>query len=258
MPSWIADIWLLLGAVVCLFVPRPMLVRTPGARRAVSAKAGAGKQRKLVRRRSVVDETLPGQDELRLAWALRNHLNWMDFARAAVGGYALWQAALDWEWLAPGTRRVGSLGILMAITAVAVIVQMWRREENGTTNFAAPGFFLGGLMVAPFAINAEVLFGTEGMAGLLRGGPGLLVAGFTVVALLAMKFLITNAYAFCGCLAAGYFLTGFLFFRFDLRLMAFAGLAVLPVLMSLLLRRDLIFETVRPPRKTSRPPVPVP
>lgn len=161
-------------------------------------------------------ERLPGDESLWMAEEFLKRRNWIDLARGVAGGYAVIY------WSTHGTEgmpRLLGLGVVAGITIIGLAVQTLRFE--GRLAFYPPIFFLGGLS-----------FGLVGWK----------VAFFAFIAMWAVNLALPSAAVFLFCYGGVVLILGVLFGAPRTQVVLAAGLALLPVLVSLLSRRRLMAQ----------------
>ncbi len=143
--------------------------------------------------------------------------NWVDFFRAAVGGYAVMLVAAQWTRV-PDAAPTGWVLTVAGLTwGIGALVQMVRWE--GRLGLFAPVFFLQGLGVGVMGsvIGFIAMFGAWALSPVLPGFGALLFVqgGFT----LCLALLIKDAQPVTG--------------------MVLTGVIWMPVLISVLLKKRL-------------------
>ena len=176
----------------------------------------------------------PGDPHVFFATEFTKFRNYIDLLRAGAGGCMLWGGLGLPAVLA---LKAGASGIVLhqlsatrgAILLVAVLIQAVRYEKH-RFSFYPPIFFLAGLTIPTC---------------------GLPIGGFAFVLIWALNLALPNAQGFLTAYAAIVVVFGYFFQRgIDLSVTFVAFLIFLPVLLSLLAKRQLIIFT----RKAARAP----
>lgn len=119
-------------ALLLLWFPRPWL------------RVGRWRKRRRQQRETMVKfqqdgGATPDDKSVRLGRELRSPRNYVDFLRALAGGLALWEFSFtagveDWKFV---------LGVQLAITFAAILIQSVRWKSSRVTFFAAIFFYAG-------------------------------------------------------------------------------------------------------------------
>jgi hypothetical protein len=187
---------------------------------------------------------LPGANGNLMGGAILDPANWIDFARAAVGGYALWQMGLTLGFLDRAVRGPLTPHVAAGIFAVGLIIQMIRRSDAGNRKFFAPAFYSCGFLFAQYGIDLGLMLHGAGMPSIVRGGLGLIIGSITLMLVLAVRFLFETPYAFYIALAFLHTVVTFAFRGIgDQRMFAMAWLFILPVVVTFMFRAELLFDS---------------
>ncbi len=224
------DIPLFLIGLLLLWFPRQWM------RRGVAFLRRRRRSAESVRITEPWKNSEPGDPRVSFATEFAKFRNYLDLLRAGAGGLMLWgglgmPSAITLEAGSGRSASLQFLGLRVGVLLVGVIIQAVRYEKH-RISFYPPIFYLTGLTV---------------------GLCGIQVAAFAFVLIWAINSALPNAPAFLFTYAVLVVLFGF-FFRgnFNVPTM-FAGVLVfLPVLLSLLAKRQLIIFTRKETRARGR------
>jgi hypothetical protein len=225
-PTVLVDLPILLLGIALLWFPRSWYRRglTLLQRRRRSSPSG--------RITDPWKEREPGDPRVGLAVEFGKARNYFDLLRAGAGGLAIWGGlgfapALRAAAEAPAKVGLQLLAVKVFIMLGGLLIQAVR-YENRRVSFYPPIFYLAGVSV---------------------GLCGYKAAGFAFVLIWTVNTGLGNAQAFLAMYSVILYVFGALFASFrSPAVMLAAGLALLPVLLSLLADRPLVVYT----RKGSR------
>jgi hypothetical protein len=159
--------------------------------------------------------------------AARVWQNWLDFGRAAVGVYLLTQHAILADRSKPGSE-IQSLAVQAAVLGLVLLVQTIRVFR--TVQLLAPIFYLSGL---------TLVLGGDLLRDLYLQGIFAVAVGWLFA--IGGKNLAYQLPAMAVALAAAGYVLGL-----GLPLMLNCGLILLPLVISTLFRRRLLFVAITP------------